>query len=58
MDLLNFFKDLDLKNSSDREKLRERLMEIAEQDPAMGDIILRMIECAKTTKDGAHLLKQ
>jgi hypothetical protein len=58
MDLLIFFKNPDLKSSSDPEKLTERLIEMAEQDAAVGDIILRMIKCVKTTKDEAHLLKQ
>ena len=45
--------DLHVQNG-DYEKFTRLIMKMAE-DPDMADIILRMIECAKETRDETHL---
>ncbi|MDN5274730.1 MAG: hypothetical protein JWP06_631 [Candidatus Saccharibacteria bacterium] len=48
--------DLHVQNGN-YEKFTKLIMKMAE-DPDMADILLRMMECAKETREEAHLLSR
>lgn len=54
MDLPELLKNIDVKSSSDWEKFRKLVLEIAEQDPAMCDIFQRMVALAIEARNELH----